>query len=174
MVGGYPIPGVGVPQPGLDDGGYPIPEGYPGQVLMVGGTPSQVWGGGVPQPGLDGGMEYPPDLGWATPHHQDLAGVPPYPGMDTPPPDLGWGTPTIKTWLGYPPTLGWGTPPPQTWDGVPPSHSEHLLRGGWYASCVHAGGISYCSLILTCRLCTLKFLVQVNVIFEGKVSQLSP
>ena len=36
---------------------------------------------------------------------------------------------------------GWGTPPPWL-DGVPPHHSEHLLRGGRYASCVHAGGLS--------------------------------
>ena len=33
-------------------------------------------------------------------------------------------------------------------DWVPPplarrqQHSEHLLHGGWYASCVHAGGLS--------------------------------
>ena len=43
---------------------------------------------------------------------------------------------------------GWGTPhPPPTppWlDGVPSphQHSEHLLRGGRNASCVHAGGLS--------------------------------
>ena len=37
MVGGTQFMGWGVPQPGLDGGGYPIPEV------------------GVPQPGLDGG-----------------------------------------------------------------------------------------------------------------------
>ena len=61
--GEYPMPVVGVPQPGLDGGGYPIPglgwgvpwpgldgggvipsqgQGVPSQVWMVGGTPSQV------------------------------------------------------------------------------------------------------------------------------------
>ena len=126
-------------------GGVPHPRvgGYPSQVLMMGGTLSQVWGypipgWGVPQPGLDGGgtpgtptiqiwlgspqMGYPhhpdlagvpptPDLGMGTPHHPDLDGVPPRPEMGYPP--------TIKTWMGYPPPSrpGWVTPHP--WDGVP-------------------------------------------------------
>ena len=68
-------------------------------------------------------------------------------------PTLDWGVST----LGIPP------PPPIRLDGVPPcqagwgitcqagwvyppqltgQHSEYLLRGGWYASCVHAEGIS--------------------------------
>ena len=91
----------------------------------LGGTPSQVWGGGG----------YSSQV-WST----------------------------IKTWPGYPPaTLGWGTPP--TWDGVHPphqdltrvppwmgypkteQHSGHLLRGGQYASCIHAGGLSCCQYV---------------------------
>ena len=89
---GYPIPGRGVPQPGLD-----------------GGIPSQVLGG-YPIPGWG----YP-----MYPHHQDLDGVPPtiktwlgysppphHPGLTGVPttPDLRWGTPppTIQTWMGYP------------------------------------------------------------------------
>ena len=94
--------------------GVPHPRGYPGQVLMVGGTqgtpppsrPSQ----GVPQvpphhqtfrPSRPGPPSSRP--GWGTPHPWD--GVPPTP-------DLGWGTPTIQTWMGY--------PQPQTWNGEPP------------------------------------------------------
>ena len=51
-------------------------------------------------------------------------GVPPR----VPPTMTGWGTP--------PPTMtGWCTPPPH-------QHSEHLLRDGRYASCVHAGRLS--------------------------------
>ena len=135
MVGGVPHPrsGVAVPEPGLDGGGrgaVPHPGGVPppsrpGQGTPLGqGTPSiKIWPG---YPHL--GMGYPP---------------PSRPGQGTPNPGMG-----------YPPDLGWGTPPGWgthlTWDGVPPQteqHSEHLLRGGRYASCVHAGGLS-CLLIL--------------------------
>ena len=162
--GGYAISGLGwgVPHPGLDGGGYPIPGvgENPIQVWMVGGYPipggypSQVWmvrgSQGTPQLGLDGGgyPGYPPPsrpgqgtpLGWGTPHHQDLARVPPpwdgvpptiktWPGYPHPgmgyPPDLGWGTPhplTIKTWLGYPPHPGMGYPPPsRLGQGSPPT-----------------------------------------------------
>ena len=126
LAGGVPHPrsGWGVPHPRSVWGGYPIPgldRGYSIRGLAGGypipGTP-HTWDG-VPPPRL--GMRYPPG-----------------PGMGYPP-DLGWGTPK--------PDLGWGTPPdlrgyPPTWDGVPPQHSEYLLRGGRYASCVHAGGLS--------------------------------
>ena len=40
--------------------------------------------------------------------------------------------------MGYPPRHGTGYPPPPETD----QHSEHLLRAGRYASCVHAGGLS--------------------------------
>ena len=109
----------GVPHPGLDGGGYPR---YPPTSRPSWGTPFKM---GYPPPSRHDqgtphlGMGYSCDLG-CIPHHQDLAGVPP--------PTLGWGTPL--------PDLGWGTPP---WTE---QHSEHLLRGGRYASCVHAGGLS--------------------------------
>ena len=95
--------------------------------------PRSGWGEGVPHPRSGWGVpQVPPTRsGWGTPLPllgQD--GVPPRPGM------------------GYPPDLGQGTP--QTWDRVPPDlgHSEHLLRGGRYASCVHAEGLSCSRLYL--------------------------
>ena len=109
------------------------------------GTPSQVWGRGVPHlpPTMTGWGTHPIDLGWGTP---DLRwGTPPEMEQGTPP-EMEQGT--HPTWDGVPPYLRWGTfwPEmgyPQTWGGVPPpQHSEHLLHGGWYASCVHAGGLS--------------------------------
>ena len=104
-----------------------------------GGTPSQVWvGGGYPISGLGRGVPHPrsrwgggypiPGSGrGGTPSQVYVGGVPP--------PDLGWG---------IPPDLGPGTPP------KPDQHSEHLLRGGRYASCVHAGGLSCFLFFLTC------------------------
>ena len=143
--GGYSIPGLdrgephpmsgwggtpskvcmrGVPHPSSGLGGVPHPRSG-----WEGGTPSQVWPGGYPM-----GWGTPQDLGWGTPWTMDW--VPsPRPGMGYP---LGPG-------MGYPLPQTWdGVPSPQTWDGIPPQHSEHLLRlrGGWYASCVHAGGLS--------------------------------
>ena len=140
---GYPISGLGrgVPHPRSGQGGYPIPGldgGVPhprsgwGEVTQPrsgqGGTPTQVWTGGYPNPGLDGGVPHPRS-GWGVPHPRSGWGGTPW---DRVPPDLEWGTP--QTWDGVPPT----------WDGVPPQHGEHLLRlrGGRYASCVHAGGLS--------------------------------
>ena len=77
------------------------------------------------------------------------------------------GVPPVQDWMGYPPMTGWGIPPSRTeWytpcprlDGYPPpsktgwgypplhQQSEHLLRGGPCASCVHARGLS-CYLIV--------------------------
>ena len=67
-------------------------------------------------------------------------GYPPRPEMGYPP-DLRWGTPYLR----------WGTPP--TWDPLPitEQHSEHLLRGGQCASCVHAGGLSCSTLRLVTK-----------------------
>ena len=63
----------------------------------------------------------------------------------------------LREWLFYYPIPGpdggypilmMGVPASQVWTGVPHSrsrqyqHSEHMLRGGRYASCVHAGGLS--------------------------------
>ena len=147
----------GVPQSGLDGGGYPS------QVLMVGGVPqpgfdgggypSQVWMMGVPQPGLDGGGVPQPGLDAGEyPNQVLMVGgywVPPglyiplyYPGYP-PPSRPGWGTPHHHGWMWYP--LPWlhVVPPPMTaWGTSPHQHSEHFLRGGRYASCVHTGGLS--------------------------------
>ena len=101
--------GRGVPCPRSEGGGYPI------QVCMVGGTPSQVWGGGVPWPGLDGGEGYPiPGLVWGGYSSQVwIVG-------DTP--DQVWGG-------GYPiPGVG-GIPARSGWWGVPPWPG---LDGGGY------------------------------------------
>ena len=69
----------------------------------------------------------------------------------TPWPDLDGGGYPIPG-VGGTPTLGWGVPQPGLdsgggYLGYPlthqtEQHSEHLLRGGRYASCVHAGGLS--------------------------------
>ena len=94
-----------------------------------GGTSSQVWPRGVPHPrsGQEGYPRYSPNQVWMG-YPRNWDGVPPGPGMGYNL-DLGWGTP---------PDLGWGTP----------QHSKHLLHGGWYASCVHAGGLSSSGVVL--------------------------
>ena len=112
-----------VPHP-ADRGGYPHPR-----------CP----GGGVPHPGPGGGVPHPSSRRGTSCSSW---------GYPLPGPDLGLGTPPYRT--------GWGTHCARL-DGVPPhrprlmgyppcqeteQHSEHLLRGGRYASCVHAGGLS--------------------------------
>ena len=104
-------------------------------------------GGGVPISGPDGGYPHPSQLwGGGVPHPFRLGGTPILPDGVTPIlPDkrVPWGTPLVKT--------GWGTPPPrQDWMGVsftPLYRQTEQLRGGQYASCVHAGGLS-CLLML--------------------------
>ena len=151
--GGYPIPGLGgggVPHPRSDGGGGTqslvwMVGGAPSQVWKVGGTPSQVWmvrgvphprsrwWGGYPIPGLDGGgyPGYPLARSgwWGIPSTMTGWDIPP-PWLDgVPPPTMtGWGTPH-HDWMGY----------------SPHQHSEHLLRDGRYASCVHAEEL-YCKL----------------------------
>ena len=102
-------------------------RGYPGQVQT--GYPSQVWMGHPGQVQMEG---YPR---W---------GIPPV-GMGVPPPGqvrTGEGVPLANQVrmgvpkVGYP--QGWGTPPPP----APLGQQEYSLRGGRYASCVHAGGLS--------------------------------
>ena len=101
-------------------GGIPLPANGGG------GTRSQVWTGGVTQfPGLDGGRY---------PIPRSRQGGTPIPGLDG-------GT------LEYPPHPGQVPGQDRGYPGVPPcqdteQHSEHLLHGGRYASCVHAGGLS--------------------------------
>ena len=127
-----------------------------------GGIPSQVWVGGVPHPrsGRVGG--YPSQV----PLRHGMGLPPPGPGMGYPP---GWGMP-LRPGTGYPPRPGTGYPPgpgmgypPGPGTGYPPGpemgyppptdqHSEHLLHGGRYASCVHAGGLS-CLRNLLIHLC---------------------
>ena len=97
-------------------------------------------GGGEPHPSSRwGGEGYPIQLSMGIPHPRSGQGVP-HPSQDWMGyPHLGWVPPPART--------GWGTPPPgQDWMGLPfPPYTEqhsHLLHGGWYASCVHAGGLS--------------------------------
>ena len=111
--------------------GVPHPRGYPSQVLMVGGTPSQVRGYTIPGWGYPGqvlmvrGNPFQvggtPSQGGGTPARSWWWG---YPGYPTHHPDLArgtLGTPHHEDLAGYPPPsrLGWGTPHP--WDGIPPT-----------------------------------------------------
>ena len=87
-------------------------------------------GGRVPRPGPDGGylgqvqMGGYPSQVWMGGAHQQRMGYPPHL-------DLGWGTPP---WLGQ--------------------QKAYSLRGGRYASCVHAGGLS-CYFITLLMICLL-------------------
>ena len=104
-------------------GGYFVPP-------MLGGTPQPRSGlGETPIPGQDN---------WGSAPSQVRMGYPP-------PIRTGWGPPSWD-WVGYPPIkTGWGTPQLRLDGGTPlPSgdRGTEQLRGGWYASCVHAGGLS--------------------------------
>ena len=137
--------------------------GTPYQVWTWGGTSSQVQMGGTPFCWLGGTP--PSKTGWGTPWPDLGQG-------STSPSKTGWGTPLARAGTGVPPVQNWMgeyPPPSQTWDGggyqlcprldgyppppqsktgwgkTPPPHhqqSEHLLRGGRCASCVHAGELS--------------------------------
>ena len=115
-------------------GGYPIPR----------------WGGG-------GGVLLPSSRGWRVPPYKVQVG-----GDRVPPPiqvrsqDGGWGYPPSRS----DPRMGRqgrGTPPPPHPGQIPgrgggyplpEQHSMYLLRGGRYASCVYAEGLS-CSNLRT-------------------------
>ena len=107
---------------------------------------------GVPHPGPDGGSP-------ARSRSRSRGGVP----QDKVPLGYRWGIP-IRTWDGVPLQLGMGYPPSGPREGYPPSgpgmryplpppqpemgypprlgqQKEYSLRGGRYASCVHAGGL---------------------------------
>ena len=91
--------------------------------------------GDTPFPGLDGG-------GGGTHPRSGQEGYPGYPPIGvrtggypryTPAcPTLDGGTPSVQVWMGLPPPTGQETE----------QHSKHLLRGGRYTSCIHAGGLS--------------------------------
>ena len=122
----------GTPFPGLDGGDTPS------QVQTVGGgrggTPSQVWTGaswrGLPCPVLEGGGYLVQS--WVGGTTSSPLGTPPPPH-----PDLGWGPPPPNPDLG--PDLDREVPLPRQ---ETEQHSEHLLCGGRYATCVHAEGLS--------------------------------
>ena len=91
------------------------------------------------------------------PHLADEREVPlPRSGREVPHPADG-GYPLPRSGQGVPPSQAEGVP---TWlgvpsqQGVPPpdQHSMYLLCGGQYASCVHTGGLSYYSLIVSLHL----------------------
>ena len=184
--------GGGLPCPGLDGGGGGTPSqvwlgggGTPSQVWQ-GGYSIPGLAGGVPHP--KSGWGYPIsglDTSWDTPLPWTWDGVPPGPGMGYPPRPgtgypptwdgvpaprpgtgypLGWGTP--QTWnRAPPPDMGWGTPPDLRWGTPLPQtdqHSEHLLHGGRYASCVHAGGLSCFQLFLPTHPFTTPPLIPLN------------
>ena len=146
-------------------------EGEPISGLDRGSTPSQVCIGGVPHPRSRWrGVPHPrsgqgvphPRSRWGVPHSadgghpikdQDVGGYPGIPPLSK----TGWDTPLSRPGMeGIPhPRLdgvhppfhqqNGVTPPSKTGWGTPPHHqqSEHLLRDGRCASCVHAGGL-YC------------------------------
>ena len=152
-VGGVPPSQVTMGElPPSRSGGTPIqvPVQHRGVSWGTGVPPSSAgWsqvrrGGKVPIPGHDGG-----GLPWGTPMGYTIQ-VPGQDG-DVPqgtPPSPGWGSPSrSQVRLGYPPSAGWGLPPPSVPGqdrGVPrlEQYGVYLLRGGRYASCVHAGGLS--------------------------------
>ena len=120
-------------------GGVPCPRSWGGttsQVWLGGGTPSQVWLGGTHLRSGDWGyLGYPPRPGMGYPPDQVWMRYSPW-TLDRVPSPQTWDGVPPPTWDGPPPDLGRGTSPP------PLHHSEHLIRGGRYASCVHAGGLS--------------------------------
>ena len=110
---------------------------------MGGGTPSQLQNRGYPIS----------DPGWGgTPPKIQDRGVPHPRSWGTTPIQVrsqvrmnGWGTPSIRTGWQYPLCPGLDGVPPRTGWGThreTKQHSEHLLRGGWYASWVHSGELS--------------------------------
>ena len=108
--------------------GYPSPRFFPRSLVpgpFQGSTP--VVAGGYPSP--DHGVPRSQPKGYhqtgvPPPPDQDRTEVPGQDRTEVPPP------PPRRIGLGHP-------PPPKT-----EQQSEYLLRGGQYASCGHAGGLS--------------------------------
>ena len=122
---------MGVPHP-MSGWGYPIP--ISGQVV-----PHPRSGLGTPIPGPDGD--------WDIPSQVQMRGTPGYPPSRSGP-RSGSGQYPLQDWMldwvlsPSPSRIGWSTPPPLLPHRETEQHSEHLLRGGWCASCVHVGGLS--------------------------------
>ena len=114
------------------------PGGGGTRFQVRGSTPSQVWGG-YPVSGPGGG--YPVSAlgrylvsGLGGTPSQVWGGIP----------SQVWGGTPSQVWGGYP-ISGPRRGTPSQVRGNPPltnQHSELLLHGGQYASCVHAGGLS--------------------------------
>ena len=132
-----------------DEGRYCFHRCLSVNILRAGVTPCGRWGqvppsqvqagGGSPFPGRDRRYLHP-------------RGYPPVSRMGYHP-IWNWkgGTPhPTQSWEGGHPPAGSGKGyPPQSRSGPrtggtpqPKQHSVYLLRGGWYTSCVHAGGLS--------------------------------
>ena len=156
--------GWGVPPSQVQVGGTPLPKwGWvplPRSGCGGGVPPSQVWRVPLPRseqrvpPCLNMGRGYPPGPGKGVSHLPGHGkGYPP-----PPPPEPGKGVQPIQ----YPHQLD-GLPPfpcpnpdlgPGWGGGVyphPEQHSVYLLRGGRYASCVHAGELSCLCIIFSCQ-----------------------
>ena len=117
-----------------------------------GGYPSSWRGGGTPSQVQVGGSLSSQPEGGCTPSQVQVEGIPSSQqggGGGTPSiPGPGRGVPHPRSrWRGVPPSrTKWGNPPPPPMPPPPAvrrqQHSEHLLRDGRYASCVHAGWLS--------------------------------
>ena len=144
---GYPPPGmVYHPWPGPGpDGRYPPPGMvYPPprvqpefRGIQMGVSPTSYGVPPWPGPGPDGGVpRVPPQSVMGSPlprlrsRHGGYLGYP-QPGMGPP-----GQVQRVGGVPGVPPRQGWGTSPPLG------QQKEYSLRGGRYASCVHAGGLS--------------------------------
>ena len=110
---------------------------------------------GVPQSGPDGGVGGFPSQGV------------PWPGPHGGYPSQGWVPPPSRD--GIPPIQRWGTPAPLIGQQM-----EYLIRGGRYASCVHAGGLS-CFIIYNSDiiLCFIVFYEKEQNIICDNVANLS-
>ena len=155
---GYPIrgPGKGVP--------HPAGGGTPSQ-FQVWDTPSSWWG-----------VPHPRSRWWVVPHPRSRwEGTPSQVWMGGTPSQVQAGGAPFQVWMDWYPIsgLGGGYPPYPGLDGIPSplirrqQHSEHLLCSGWYASCVHAGGLSCSSLFFVE---TYSSLVTVKIFVELKGS----